>query len=150
MGDDAGIWWVTLIYFFFCVVSPLVMICIAAFLWLDLLQRSMQRTVLVVVEIMNAWSALEVFVVTVLSALLQVQQFAAFIVGDVCDGINKVLEKNFDEQLEGDNKCLEVVAELAGYFWYMLVAALSLMLVSLTTGHYAVAKVETLTRSSCC
>jgi hypothetical protein len=137
MGDDAGIWWVALMYFCFCVVSPIAVTLVAAFLWLVPLQRSTQRTMLAVGEILNAWSALEVFVVAVLASLLQVQQFAAFIVGDTCEGINKVLKNNFDEQLDGDDKCLDVIAELTGYFWYMLAAALMLMLVSLMTFYYA-------------
>ena len=42
------------------------------------------------------------------------KQFAAFIVGDSCDGINKLLEKFLDSQLDGDDLCFDVVAVLLG------------------------------------
>lgn len=40
------------------------------------------------------------------------QQFASFIVGDSCDGINKLLVKFLDSQLDGDDTCFDVVAVL--------------------------------------
>ena len=45
---------------------------------------------MVLTEVCNAWSALDVFCVSIAAALLEIQQFAAFIVGDACDGINEV------------------------------------------------------------
>lgn len=42
----------------------------------------------------NAWSTLDVYCAAIAASLLEIQQFAAFIVGDSCDGINKLLEKD--------------------------------------------------------
>ena len=61
---------------------------------------------------LNHRSAIDVFCVSIGAAILEIQQFAAFIVGDSCDGINKVLAKYLDQQLEGDDKCFDLTAEL--------------------------------------
>ena len=39
------------------------------------------------------------------------QQFAAFIIGDKCDGINTILVR-IDDKLNGDDKCIDVIASL--------------------------------------
>lgn len=38
----------------------------------------------------NAWSALDVFIISIVAALLQIQQFAQFIVGGRCDATGGV------------------------------------------------------------
>ena len=38
-------------------------------------------------------------------------QFAAFIIGDKCDGINAILVR-IDDKLNGDDKCIDVIASL--------------------------------------
>jgi hypothetical protein len=55
---------------------------------------------------------LDVFVVSIVASLLEIQQFAEFIVGDSCDEINKFLKEYMDDQLEGDDKCFDVIATL--------------------------------------
>ena len=44
-------------------------------------------------EVLYAWSALDVFVVSLIVSVLQIRQFAAFIIGDKCDAINPLLEQ---------------------------------------------------------
>ena len=51
------------------------------------------RKLVVVAEVANAWNAIDVFVVSVVAALFEIQQFAEFIIGDSCDEINALLEK---------------------------------------------------------
>ena len=60
----------------------------------------------------NAWSALDVWCVAILASLLEIQQFAKFIVGDSCDGINKYLKQYLSAYLDGDNVCFDVEASL--------------------------------------
>ena len=43
---------------------------------------------------------------------MEIQQFAAFLVGDNCDTINEILEEYMDDELDGDDKCFDVVATL--------------------------------------
>jgi len=61
----------------------------------------------VVMEVLNAWSAIDLFVVSVVAALLEIEQFVQFIIGDWCGLINKILQ-HFDEVLNGKDKCFDV------------------------------------------
>lgn len=91
---------------------PFAVLSAMLFLWLTPLTLAMQRSLFVLAEVLNAWSALDVFCIAIAAALLEIQQFAAFIVGDSCDAINVLLAEFFDEQLDGDDKCFDVVAQL--------------------------------------
>ena len=51
------------------------------------------RKLRTVAEILYAWSALDVFVLSLIISILQIRQFAAFIIGDKCDAINPLLEQ---------------------------------------------------------
>ncbi|CAE7853808.1 unnamed protein product [Symbiodinium microadriaticum] len=85
------------------------------------------RQLVVLAEVMNAWNAIDVFVLSVAAALLEIEQFAEFIIGDSCDEIDKLLKQYFDDQLNGDDTCFEVTASLKTDFWVLCFAA-SLML----------------------
>jgi len=63
-----------------------------------------------------------VFVVSIIAALLELQQFAQFIIGNRCDLINKVLVKYADDMLHHDDKCFDVVATLNTGCWVLFAA----------------------------
>lgn len=88
---------------------PLLHIVSLIFIWLVPLRPRMQRLAFHIIEIFNAWSALEVFVASVLAALLELETFAQFIVGTKCDPLDAVLE---DLQFQ-DPICFGVEAHLA-------------------------------------
>ncbi|RYH28277.1 hypothetical protein EON65_12820 [archaeon] len=108
--SDFSIRWLQASYFLFGVAMPLAFMVCLFVLWLVPLTLDRQRQCFVLAEVLNAWSTLDVFCVSIAAALLEIQQFAAFIVGDSCDKINKILEQFLDEQLDGDDKCFDVVA----------------------------------------
>lgn len=81
----------------------------------------------VAAEVLNAWSALDVFVVAIMAGVLEIQQFAAFIVGDKCDAINGLIEQYFDKALGGDDKCFDVTATLDHGCWILFCAVLIAM-----------------------
>ena len=60
-------------------------------------------------EFLSSWSSIEVVAVSLIVALLQIQKFALFIVGDACDSINSILVK-LDKPLHLDSvdKCFDV------------------------------------------
>ena len=72
-----------------------------------------QKQLFTLAEILNAWTALDVFCISIAAALLELQQFAQFIVGDSCDALNVKLAEYLDEnELDGEAKCFDVVAKL--------------------------------------
>jgi hypothetical protein len=57
-------------------------------------------------------------------------------VGDKCDGINKILETIIDKiDYDGEGKCFDVIAEMNPSCWTMFMGAGGLILVSLVSLH---------------
>lgn len=81
-------------YYFYTVVTPFAALLALLVLVLVPTIPRYQARILVFAEVANAWSAIEVFVVSIVAAVFQVSQFARFIVGDRCDFVGKVLERN--------------------------------------------------------
>lgn len=113
---------IVVIFFATAVVFPLLHLVVLVFLWLTPLALKAQRCVYVLVEVLNAWSALGVYVVSCLAALLQLRQFALWIVGDSCDFINPFIEKYLGGVVPGDPVCFDLVAKLDKGSWVLLAA----------------------------
>lgn len=137
--NSFAIRWLQASYFLFGVAMPLAFLLSLVVLWLVPLTLRSQRQLHVLSEVLNAWSTLDVFCVSIVAALLEIQQFAAFIVGDSCDGINQLLAKpTADEKLEGDDKCFDVQAYVKTASWVLFLAAALLIVLgvpSLAAAH---------------
>ena len=128
---EFGIRWIQVSYFAFALVMPLMFLVALLCLWVTPLKLKTQKTAVVITEVLNAWNALDVFVVSIVAALMEIQQFAAFIVGENCDAINAALAEFYDEELEGDDKCFDVIATLKSDAWLLYVAAFMLIVAGL-------------------
>jgi hypothetical protein len=128
--DDFGIRWIEITYYIFALGMPF--LCLGVMLCLYTIPFSTQSAsrMFVLAEVANAWSAMEVFVISVVAALLEIEQFAGFIIGDKCDGINKILEAFLDKPLNGDDVCFDVVATLGNESWYLFTGAAMSTIVS--------------------
>ena len=117
-------------YFFFTVLMPIV--CLSSILLLITTPMKLisQRRLLVIVEIANAWSAIEVFLLSILAALFQIGTFSDFMVGHHCDLINDiataVLSGGGDDDDDDSNEdggeivCFSVEASVQKNCWYLL------------------------------
>ena len=113
-----------LIYFLTILIFPICHLLTVIILWLVPLSRKIQKFIYTICEILNAWSCIDVFVVSIIAAIVEISQFTAFIVGDKCDFINPFLEKFFDETLDGHDTCFEVNANLQSGCWILFAAAI--------------------------
>jgi hypothetical protein len=114
--------WIQACFFGFGVAMPLMFLCCMLVAWVIPLRLSSYRKLVVLAEVANAWNAIDVFVVSVVAALFEIQQFAEFIIGDSCDAINELLEEK-NPNPDGDNKCFDVTAGLLPKFWVLGLAA---------------------------
>ena len=94
------------------------------FLWFIPLPRKIQKFLYNIAEILNAWSCLDVFIIAIIAAIIQISQFTEFIVGDKCDSINPFIEKYFYDTLDGYNICFGVKAYLQSGCWVLFIAAI--------------------------
>jgi len=120
--NDFGIRLVQVTFFVYALAMPLCHLLFLLFLWLVPLSRKSQRRIYYVTEIFNAWSANDVFVISVIATLLEIEQFAQFIIGDRCDTINIYLAKYMSEALNGVDKCFDVVTKLDVGCWLLFSA----------------------------
>eukprot|EP00605_Chrysophyceae_sp_TOSAG23-4_P001054 GSChrysophyteH1.ASY1.ANO1.1159.1 assembled CDS len=124
-------------FFIFSLAMPLFAVILFAILWLGpALTLSSHKVLLVLTEVVYAWSAVDCFCVSVFAALLEITQFAAFIVGDSCDGINEYLEEFMDTQLHGDDQCFDVQTTLYPVCFLMFFASFLLLLFSIPSLWY--------------
>ena len=82
-------------FYFYAVVTPFAALF---FLLLALVCPFTQRRqcqIITLAEIANAWSAIEVFAMSIIAAILEISTFASFIIGSRCDMIDEIL-KDFD------------------------------------------------------
>ena len=128
--DDKIIKTTQIIYFLTIFVMPVSTLISLIFLWFTPLPRRAQKICFTVCEILNAWSCLDVFILSIIAAILQISQFTAFIVGDKCDFIDPYIDKYFYNVLDGHNTCFEVKAYLQSGAWILFVAAITFFIVS--------------------
>jgi len=115
--------WIQASFFAFGMVMPLLFLTVLFMMWVVPLTLNTFRQLVVLAEVANAWNAVDVFVVCIIAALLEIHQFALFIIGDSCDGINQILEQYFDDQLNGNDTCFDVIASIKTDYWVLCVAA---------------------------
>jgi Paraquat-inducible protein A len=112
-------------YFFFTMIMPI--ICLVLMLPLMMLPMAMtsQRRLLIVVEIANAWSAVEVFLLSILAALFQIRTFSDFMVANHCDLVNDLAAILLsDDKGDGEISCFSVQASVKSNCWYLVLGAM--------------------------
>ena len=128
--NDGVIRFTQVIYFLTVFIMPVAMLINVIFLWLVPLPRKAQKFFYSIAEILNAWSCLDVFVLAIIAAILEIGKFTEFIVGDKCDAINPFIAKYFDKTLDGHNTCFEVKAYLKSGCWLLFIAAIIFLISS--------------------
>ena len=87
-GTSPGVIFIQVTYYLFVIAIPLLYMLNLFLLWSVRMSVAVQRGLFITAEVLNAWGSLEVFVVSLIAAILEITQFAAFIVGDRCDQVN--------------------------------------------------------------
>jgi Paraquat-inducible protein A len=99
-------------YFAFGLVAPTLLLVALIVLWFKPLTVTGLLRTLVASDIIGAWTAIDVFCVSVAAALLEIRQFAAFIVGDNCGDINSAATY-FLQLKQGEiTTCFDVITTL--------------------------------------
>eukprot|EP00727_Mastigamoeba_balamuthi_P013477 m51a1_g8752 hypothetical protein (725) ;mRNA; f:94670-97310 len=113
---------ILVVYLLTALVIPVLHMLAMLGLWCAPLTLRQQRWGMTAVEVCNAWACIDVYMVSMAAALLEIRQFAGFMVGDKCDGINRLLRRYFSQDLQGHDVCFEVVAKLTPGSWPLIVS----------------------------
>ena len=118
------------IYFFTILAIPIAFLVILIILWFVPMSRRAQKFLYSIAEILNAWSCIDVFVIALLASVLQIAQFAEFMVGDKCDSIDPIIHNYFSKTLNGHDSCFEVQTYLLEGSWLFFAAAITFFIAS--------------------
>jgi Paraquat-inducible protein A len=107
------------VFIMFTLAFPLLHLLSLLLLWLMPLPLRGQYYLFVTMEIVNAWSALDVFVVSIIVSVLELTTFAESVVKD-CGGLNEFMANNFP--YSGYQTCFGVYTELLSGCWMLFCA----------------------------
>jgi len=120
---ESGIVFLTIVYFFFTCLVVLAYYSILIVLWCAPLSPRLHTHFFVAAQVLNGFSGLEVFVVAILVAYIEIQRFALSIVGGKCDVIDQVLVGlPFATSIPGAKTCFDVMPKLEAGFWILAIA----------------------------
>lgn len=120
--NSAPIIWLQCVFLMFSAVAVVSYCVILIVLWCAPLSPRLQSHFFVACQTLSAWSGIDVFVVSIMAAVLEISTFVGFIIGHKCDPINDVLEK-LHLDLPGSQTCFGIATELKSGFYILLVAA---------------------------
>jgi Paraquat-inducible protein A len=123
-SDGPGIMFLQLVYFFYASIMPFVCLLSLSILMVVPMKRSQQELLLTAAEVANAWSAIEVFLLSIVAALFEMSTFASFIVGHKCDLVNEILAEKFDDQLHGDDVCYSIKTSVSSDGWFLIIGVI--------------------------
>jgi len=93
-------------------VVPVLHIAAMIVLWAVPFKRKVQHYLRYACEVLSAWSCVDVFIISIIAACLEIRQFAGFMVGDKCDFLVPILEEYLGEFVGEYKSCFEVLATL--------------------------------------
>ncbi|ELP83632.1 hypothetical protein EIN_417410 [Entamoeba invadens IP1] len=128
-------------YFVTIVAIPLLHMIMMLFLWVTPMTRKVQFYVLKMCQILYAWSCIDVFIISVIAAVVQLSQFAAFMVEPFCGKTIPAIGMSFDELIgkylgdkkyvKGHETCFEVMAVLTSGCWTLFAGVIVYTVASL-------------------
>ena len=118
------------IFFLTVLAIPITFLFTLIILWFVPMPRKYQKILYSIAEILNAWSCLDVFVIALIAGVVQIAQFAKFLVGDKCDLIDPIIHQYFSETLDGHDSCFEVQTYLSEGSWLFFAAAITFFIAS--------------------
>ncbi|GAX11649.1 hypothetical protein FisN_7Lh008 [Fistulifera solaris] len=120
-SDGAGIFLLRCAYYFYAAFTPFAtLLFLATFIAVPMTTHG-QLALITLAEIANAWSAVEVFALSIVAALLQISTFSTFMIGNRCDLLHKILEDQSEAQIDS---CFSVNASVSWDSAFLLVAVL--------------------------
>jgi len=93
-------------------IVPVLHVVAMLVLWFVPFTRKIQHYLRYVCEVLSAWACVDVFIISIIAAVLEIQQFAGFMVGDKCDFLAVYIEEYLKPFVGDYPSCFEVIATL--------------------------------------
>lgn len=114
------------VFFLVTIIVPYVHMVLLFFLLFYPFTKKNLLTFYYVCETCYAWSCLDVFIISIIAAVLEIGQFAFFLVADKCDFLEPIIKKYFNQEnyIKGHEKCFEVITRILGGSFFLVAAAI--------------------------
>ncbi|CAE8735643.1 unnamed protein product [Polarella glacialis] len=129
--NSVGIRWIQFVFFLFSLVVIVLYHGLLLFLWLAPLTRSRQKKLVAAAQTLQAWSAIDVFVVSIIASVMEISMLVKFMVGDKCDAIDKFLQSPpaviagwLPPELVAHPTCVDLTTSLEPGCWCLFAGAL--------------------------
>ena len=124
--NSFGVRFTQVLYIIISILMPIVHTISLFILWVVPMTRKAQTFLYKACEVMYAWSCLDVFVISILASVMEISQFARFMVGDRCDLIDPIVKMFFadEELIQGHETCFDVITVLLKGSWLLFAAAI--------------------------
>ncbi len=124
-------YFVVVVYYAFALVTPILRMVACLLLWSAPLTTHQKEIMKSITSMLGTWSALDVFLVSVIASILEIGNLTSSIMGDACDSLYDLL----------GIQCLRLDASFLTGSWVMAVAVISSLIVSRlvltsTTAHF--------------
>jgi len=90
-SSSFGIHLIKTTYFFFALVMPIVCLILLLVIFVVPMRMRRQQQIFILVEVTNAWSAIEVFILAILASLVEIGPFSSSMVEQHCSLLDKML-----------------------------------------------------------
>eukprot|EP00750_Incisomonas_marina_P021604 INCI4584.1.p1 GENE.INCI4584.1~~INCI4584.1.p1 ORF type:complete len:1442 (-),score=215.53 INCI4584.1:1511-5836(-) len=129
-AEVVGYYFLQAAFYLFALGVPVLYLIVLLVLWTVPMTLRTQHTVFVISETLAAWSAVDVFILSIIVALLELPQYVSFIVGDKCDAIDVITEQFPWVVPDGDTHCFDVTTSLKSGCWILVNATVMYLTVS--------------------
>mmetsp|Transcript_12556 Transcript_12556/g.31778 ORF Transcript_12556/g.31778 Transcript_12556/m.31778 type:complete len:691 (-) Transcript_12556:145-2217(-) len=131
LATRIGEYFVVVVYYAFALVTPIMRMVACLVLWAAPLTTHQKEIMKSITSMLGTWSALDVFLVSVIASILEIGNLTSSIMGDACDSLYELL----------GIQCLRLDASFLTGSWVMAVAVISSLIVSRltltsTTAHF--------------
>jgi len=131
LSTRIGEWFVVVVYYAFALVTPILKVLSCLVLWSVPLTTHQKEAAKSVTSMLGTWSALDVFFVSVIAAIIEIGNLTSSIMGEACDNMKNII----------GIECLRLEASFLPGAWCMGVAVVfslivSRLILSSTSAHF--------------
>lgn len=90
-GFSFGIFYMQLCFLLFSIVLPVVTSILLTILWLIPMNLRELKLTFYASEVAQAWAAIDVYILSVIAVVLEIDQFSLFLQQPICDPITKII-----------------------------------------------------------
>mmetsp|Transcript_5357 Transcript_5357/g.7376 ORF Transcript_5357/g.7376 Transcript_5357/m.7376 type:complete len:221 (-) Transcript_5357:84-746(-) len=116
---------------------PTLFLMILLFVWITPLSVLRLSYASQFIEVLNAWGAIDVLMLSILASVLEISTFAQFMVGDKCIYIDSILQQyTNDLDLKHYATCFSLETKIKDGFWFLLLSVFGFLFVGGFLKHF--------------